>query len=152
MPAFPLLLAWTWVAATGELPTAWPLLFAVAALAGPMVSLANGLVDREADERTGRTGLAVALGQRRGWWVLAAADRDVHGLAWAALLVLAPRPVGALPVVVGAAGTASRSSALAGSASRDARYREGGLRCSSRSGSGALGVAWVAAVDDRDLS
>ena len=111
-----------------------------------MVSLANGLVDREADVRTGQTGLAVALGQRRGWTVLAVLTASVHGLAWAALLVLAPRPVGPVPILVGAGGTLLAIVGLAASASSASRRREAGWLLSA-GGLGALGVAWVAAVD-----
>jgi 4-hydroxybenzoate polyprenyltransferase len=146
VPAFPLLLAWTWIAATGELPPAWPLLFVVAGLAGPMINLANGLVDREADERTGRTSLAVALGARRGWLVLVGLTAIVHGLAWAALLGLAPRPLEPAPLLVAMAGTLLSAGGLVGSAGRDARAREGGFLLSAL-GLGTLGVAWVAAME-----
>jgi 4-hydroxybenzoate polyprenyltransferase len=145
VPAFPLLLAWTWVAAVGELPPAWPLLFAVAALAGPLVSLANGLVDHEADARTGRSGLAVRLGPLRGWWVLAALTATIYGLAWVSLLALAPRPPQPAPLVIATLGTALAVLGLAGSASLVTRRREAGWLCGAV-GLGALGVAWVAAV------
>jgi 4-hydroxybenzoate polyprenyltransferase len=145
VPAFPLLLAWTWVAAAGELPPAWPLLLGVAALAGPLVSLANGLVDLEADARTGRAGLAVRLGPRRGWWVLAALTATTYGLAWMSLLALAPWPPAPGPVLIALVGTAIALAGLAGSASREARRREAGWLLGAV-GLGALGVAWVAAV------
>ena len=145
VPAFPLLLAWTWVGAAGELPPAWPLLFAVAALAGPLVSLANGLVDHEADARTGRSGLAVRLGPRRGWWVLAALTATIYGLAWVSLLALAPRPPEPAPLLIALVGTVLAVLGLVGSASLDARRREGGWLLGAV-GLGALGVAWVAAV------
>lgn len=78
--ALPLLLAWTWAAA-GSLPATWPLLLLAAALAGPMLHLANSLVDVEADRLTGQRTLATALGAHRA--------RLVLGLLAAAILVLA---------------------------------------------------------------
>ena len=51
--AFPLLPLSTWLAATGELPPRAALLLPVAALAGPALQLANGLVDLERDRRSG---------------------------------------------------------------------------------------------------
>ena len=56
--ALPLLLAWTWSAVGAPLPATWPLMLAVAALAGPTLHLANSLVDLERDARAGRRTLA----------------------------------------------------------------------------------------------
>ena len=145
IPAFPLLLAWTWIAASGELPPAWPLLLSVAALAGPMISLGNGLVDREADVRTGRSGLAVVLGQRRGWQVLVVLTVLIHGLAWSALVVLARTPPEPATLLLAAAATLLAIVGLAGSARPEARWREAGWLLGAV-GLGALAVAWVAAL------
>ena len=100
--AFPLLLAWTWVAAAGSLPPAWPLLLPLAALAGPSIHLANSLVDIDADERAGARSLATALGRDRSRTALAILTFTVYGLAWAILFLTQDPPLAAL-VVAGAA-------------------------------------------------
>jgi 4-hydroxybenzoate polyprenyltransferase len=86
--AFPTLLAWTWVAAAGDLPPGWPLLLPLAALAGPAIHLANSLVDVEADARVGAASLATRLGHRRALIALTALTILVWVLAWAVLLSL----------------------------------------------------------------
>jgi 4-hydroxybenzoate polyprenyltransferase len=145
IPALPLLIAWTWVASAGDLPPAWPSLFVVAAIAGPMLSLANGLVDREADARTGRSGLAVRLGARRGWLVLVALTVTTYGLAWSSLLVLTGPSVPVAPASLGLAATGLALAGLRESRSRDPRRREAGWLLGAV-GLAALGVGWVAAV------
>jgi 4-hydroxybenzoate polyprenyltransferase len=115
----------------------------VAAAAGPLLSLANGLVDLEADARTGRSGLAVRLGPSRGWRVLAFGTAATYGVAW--LTLLAARPSGPWPAVLALAGTALAALGLIASASRDPRRREAGWLLGA-TGLGGLGVAWVAAV------
>lgn len=83
--AFPLLLAWTWLAAAGSLPPGWPILLPLAALAGPTLHLANSLVDLERDERSGTPSLATRLGPRRGRLSLATLTLGLYGLAWMGL-------------------------------------------------------------------
>jgi 1,4-dihydroxy-2-naphthoate octaprenyltransferase len=109
-----------------------------------MVSLANGLVDREQDVRSGRSGLAVRLGARRGWRVLVALTAVTYGLAWVSLLLLAPG-AGPAPILLGVAGTAFALAGLVGSRSADPRRREAGWLLGAV-GLCSLGVAWVAAV------
>lgn len=67
--ALPLLLAWSWMAAAGQLPPRWPLILAMAGLSGPTLHLANSLADLERDMAGGRRTLATRLGARgsRAW-------------------------------------------------------------------------------------
>ena len=70
--ALPLLLLWTWQAAAGTLPPAWPFILPLAAVAGPALHLANSLVDVATDERTAVPSLAIRLGATRARWTLVA--------------------------------------------------------------------------------
>ncbi len=83
--AFTILPLYAWHgAAGGPLPQAG-LLLPVAALAGPTLQLANGLVDLEADEAAGLRGPAVVLGRWRGTVLLALLEGVIHGVAWSSL-------------------------------------------------------------------
>lgn len=84
--AFVLLPIFAWVPVTGELPPGWGLLLAVAALAGPVLHLANSIVDLEADRAIGSNGLAAILGQRRAALLLSLLLAISYGIAWASLL------------------------------------------------------------------
>ena len=84
--AFPLLLAWTWLAAAGSLPPSWALLVPLAALAGPAIHLANSLADVDADIRADVPSLARSLGRARAVRILAILTSIVQLLAWAILL------------------------------------------------------------------
>lgn len=83
--AFPLMLAWTWVAAVGALAPGWPFLLPLAALAGPALHLANSLVDVDSDALAGRRSLATWLGPRRARATLAFLMSTILALAWATL-------------------------------------------------------------------
>jgi 4-hydroxybenzoate polyprenyltransferase len=84
--AFPLLPLSTWLAASGSLPPRPELLLPVAALAGPTLQLANGLVDLERDQRAGVRSLALWLGRRDSIVALAALTVGVYGIGWVSLL------------------------------------------------------------------
>ena len=84
--AFPLLPLSTWLAAAGTLPPRAELLLPVAALAGPTLQLANGLVDLERDGIAGVRSLSRWLGRRGSILVLAVLSAAVYGVAWASLL------------------------------------------------------------------
>jgi geranylgeranylglycerol-phosphate geranylgeranyltransferase len=86
--ALPLLLAWAWLAAAGTLPPGWPLLLPMAALAGPALHLANGIVDVEADRRVGRSSLASQLGIERARRVLAVLTTSIYAIGIVALAVI----------------------------------------------------------------
>lgn len=98
--AFPALLAWTWTAAAGTLPPGWPFLLPLAALAGPMIHLANSLVDLESDEQAGVTTLATRLGPTQARWALAGLTVSVYLFAWVALMSLAAVDAGAILAAV----------------------------------------------------
>jgi 1,4-dihydroxy-2-naphthoate octaprenyltransferase len=55
----------------------------VAFLAGPMLQLANGLVDVERDIAGGAAGLVTRLGRSRAWWALLGLQLVVNSLATA---------------------------------------------------------------------
>lgn len=142
--AFPLLLAWTWMAAAGSMPPGWPLLLPLAALAGPTIHLANSLVDLGADEQAGATSLAIRLGEDRAPLVLTILTASIYVLAWVILLWLAD-----LSTAVLAAATAATLCAGLGvglSWRSGSRAREQGWLLQA-AGLALLAVAWVAAAD-----
>ena len=139
--AFPLLLAWTWLAAAGEPPPGWPLLLPLAALAGPMIHLANGLADLEADARTGAPSLALALGRPRALRLLTVLTLVVQLLAWFVLLVV-DLPAGALALAAGASLLGWVGVALTW---RGERPAQAGWLCQAVSVA-LLAVAWAAGV------
>ena len=134
--AFPILLAWTWLAAAGTLPPGWPLLLPLAALAGPTIHLANSLVDLETDEALGLASLAVRLGRGRAWTVLVLLSASVHLLAWATLVAIRPLPP--LAVVLAAGGSLVAVVGLLRIRAVDRRGRVAGWLL------GALGLAMLA--------
>jgi 4-hydroxybenzoate polyprenyltransferase len=142
--AFPLLLAWTWMAAAGSLPPGWPLLLPLAALAGPTIHLANSLVDLDADEQAGVTSLATSLGEDRAPLVLTMLTASIHVLAWGILIWLADLPTAALAAATAATLCAGLGVSLSWRSST--RAREQGWRLQAI-GLALLAVAWVAAVD-----
>jgi len=113
--ALPLVPAFAWLGAGAGLPPRFPILAALALLAGTGLAVANGLVDLEGDLATGTAGVAAALGRRRALGVLVASDAAVvvvaAATAWSpgassspAWLVVA---IGALVCVAGARLSAS---------------------------------------------
>lgn len=95
--AFPLLPLYAWFGASGTMPPAYELLLPLAALAGPALQLANGVVDMERDRAAGLVTLAGRLGHSRTMLAMAAVLLAVHGTAWATVL-LTPKPE--LPVLL----------------------------------------------------
>lgn len=85
--AFPMLPLYAWWGASGQLPPQPELVLPLAALAGPALQLANGVVDVETDSRAGIATLAGRLGQRRSLAVMAALLAVIHGLAWLTLVL-----------------------------------------------------------------
>lgn len=141
--AFPLLLAWTWMAAAGTLPPAWQSLLPLAALAGPTIHLANSLADVESDHEAGTHSLATQLGFRPARWALAALVLGVYVLAWATFLVLATVTVVAVAAVLVATLTAAFGVVL--SWQEDSRAREAGWLLQAGA-LATLAVAWVASM------
>ena len=99
--AFPILPVYAWYGATGALPPRWEVLLPVAALCGPALQIANGLIDLESDAAAGLKTLPVSLGRRRSIVVMATLMAFVHVLAWLTLPADADPLVG---VIAGAAG------------------------------------------------
>jgi 4-hydroxybenzoate polyprenyltransferase len=141
--AFPLLLAWTWLAAAGTLPPGWPLLLPLAAVAGPTVHLANSLVDVEVDIAAGAATLATRLGRRAGLLTLTALSACVWFAAWAVLLWLPSLPGAALAAALGA--TILGWLGVAASWGAAPSVREAGWLAQAVA-LGALSVAWVVAA------
>jgi len=100
--AFPLLPLYAWYGATGELPPRWEILLPVAILAGPALSVANGLVDLDTDSAGGARTLAVQLGRRRSLVFVGVAQAVIHGLAFATLPQDVPMLVPMLSGIAGA--------------------------------------------------
>jgi 4-hydroxybenzoate polyprenyltransferase len=143
MVAFPTLLAWTWLAAAGELPPGWPLLLPLAALAGPAIHLANSLVDVEMDASVGATSLATRLGRRRALLALTWLTTLVWVLAWAVLLSLGSVPREAGLAAVGASLMAGVG--LAASWQRSGAIRQAGWLLQAVA-LAILALAWVVAA------
>lgn len=142
--AFPLLLAWTWMAAAGSLPPGWPFLLPLAALAGPTIHLANSLVDLDADEQAGVASLATSLGEARAPFVLAILTACIYVLAWVILAWLADPS----PEALAAATAATLCAGLGVSLSwrTGSRAREQGWLLQA-AGLALLAVAWVTAAE-----
>ena len=100
--AFPILPIYAWYGAVSGLPPRWEILVPVAALAGPALQLANGLVDFETDRAAGLRTLAVSLGRRNALALMAAGLLFVHLLAWVTIPPEAPEVVSLLAGVAGA--------------------------------------------------
>ncbi len=141
--AFPLLLAWTWMAAAGSLPPGWPLLLPLAALAGPTIHLANSLVDVEADRRAGLTSLATSLGEDRAPLVLTILNGIIYGLAWTILLGRPALPAAALVAAALATFCAALGVSLSWRSTRMERELGWLLQAA---GIALLAVAWTSAA------
>jgi 4-hydroxybenzoate polyprenyltransferase len=147
--AFPLLLAWTWLAAAGRLPPAWPVLLPLAALAGPAIHLANSLVDIDADRRAGMASLATRLGIERARIVLAVLVAIIYLLGWTALVSMAGLTLSAALGALGATVLAGLGVLL--SWQSDVRAREAGWLLQAV-GLAILAVAWVGSAADMLLA
>jgi 4-hydroxybenzoate polyprenyltransferase len=147
--AFPLAIAYPWVGVTGALPPRLLLLVPVAALAGPALHLANGLVDAEEDRSAGQQSLVTRLGRRGSLRVAAFLTAAVYLVAWATLLASEPVPEVAIGLAVAA--TILAAAGVAGSASGNRRARSAGWMAQAV-GIGTLAVAWFAAVSTAPLA
>jgi 4-hydroxybenzoate polyprenyltransferase len=102
--ALPLVPAFAWLGAGAGLPPRFPVLAALALVAGTALAVGNGLIDLEGDAATGTAGLAGALGRRRAIGVVVVCDAAVVVLA--AVTAWSPRSQPTLPwlaLLVGAA-------------------------------------------------
>jgi 4-hydroxybenzoate polyprenyltransferase len=124
--AFPILPVFAWYGATGTIPPPRAeLLLPLAALAGPALHIANGLVDYETDAAAGVRNLPILLGRPVAIFVMAALTVVIHGLAWAT--ISGSSGVAALSVLVSASSLATV-----------------GIGLSSRSGVSDRRVGWTA--------
>ena len=114
--ALPLVPAFAWLGSGAGLPPRFPILVALALLAGTGLAVANGLVDLEGDVATGTAGVAGVLGRHRALGVVVGCDAAMIVMAVAtasstgapsspAWLVVA---TGALVCVAGAGLSAGR--------------------------------------------
>lgn len=142
--ALPLLPLYAWWGASGQPPPRYELLLPLAALAGPALQLANGLVDVERDRRAGVTSLVAVLGPDRARALSAAIQALIHGVAW---VTLAGSTVGVSTIAAQllALGAMLAVAGIVLSGFLDERARERGWRLQATS-IGLLAVAWLSAV------
>jgi 4-hydroxybenzoate polyprenyltransferase len=130
-----------WWGAAGDLPPRSEILLPIAALAGPTLQLANGLVDLEADRLAGSRGPVVRMGRRWALTILALSQVAVHGVAWLSLTT-----GGALPsTVLLLAGSGLAAAGWSLSAAGDSSRREWGWKAQAAS-IVLLGGGWLAAA------
>lgn len=138
--AFAILPVYAWYGAVAQLPPRPEFLEPLAALAGPVIQLSNGLADLERDSRAGLATLATRLGRKRSVLLIAMLLATVHGLAW---LTLSGTSATALAPVA-----AASTSALVGlglSAASQPSRRELGWMVQAGS-LVLLGLGWAAAI------
>lgn len=114
--ALPLLPAYAWLAATGTVPSWFVALGPMAALAGTALTIANAAADAERDREAGVASIAVDLGPRRSFAVIAGLWLGIGIIATGSLAVLTsvvPWGVvvlGAVAAAIGAARVGMRGS------------------------------------------
>lgn len=139
--AFTVLPLYAWYGAAGGPPPQAEFLLPVAALTGPALQLANGLVDLEADQAAGLRGPAVILGRVRATVMLILLQAVIHGLAWLSVAGQGP----SVPAVVAlAAGTTCAGVGVRLTAGRE-RGRERGWRLQA-AGIVCLAFGWLLGV------
>jgi 4-hydroxybenzoate polyprenyltransferase len=141
--ALPLLPVYAWYGAVGTLPPRAELLLPLAAMAGPALQLANGLVDLERDRGLGISGLPVVLGRTGALAGMAVLHSLIQAVAWLTLL-LGPPVAPEILLLVLATGAITLGG-LGLSASLETPRREWGWRAQAV-GLALLAVAWLAAV------
>jgi 4-hydroxybenzoate polyprenyltransferase len=138
--AFVILPVYAWFGASGQMPPRSEFLLPLAALAGPLIQLSNGLADLERDAAAGLPTLARRLGRRSSLLVIALLLAVIHGLAW--LTLASSRATGFVPVV---AATLLGLLGLGLSASPRPALREIGWMIQACA-IALLGLGWVSAV------
>jgi 4-hydroxybenzoate polyprenyltransferase len=136
--AFPVLPVFAWYGVTGTLPPRWEILLPVAALAGPALQLANGLVDLELDATAGLRTLPVMLGRRATVITMAVLMGVIHALGWITLPV--DSGMAAIAITVAATGLAAIGVALSNRAGRRSRDTGWSLQAASIA---ALAAGWL---------
>ncbi len=134
-----------WWGVASALPPRAELLLPIAALAGPTLQLANGLVDVEGDRLAGLRGPVVVLGRRPSLAILGLLQLAVHIIAWVTLMTggsAAPTPATLLAI---SAGSVSAAAGWSWSKSHEPGRRERGWQAQAASivllGGGWLGAA-----------
>lgn len=138
--AFAILPVYAWHGVTGQLPPRPEFLLPLAALAGPLIQLSNGLSDLERDAATGIGTLATRLGRRGSLTVICALLVVIHGLAWATLVGVNVTTFLPVAAASGVAITGLALSASAGQAWREVGWMTQAVAVA------LLGLAWVSAV------
>jgi 4-hydroxybenzoate polyprenyltransferase len=138
--AFAILPIYAWYGAAGVRPPRAEFLIPLAALAGPLIQLANGLADLERDAAAGLPTLATRLGRRGSLTVIAVLLVVIYGLAW---LTLTPATTAALLPAAGATTLALIGLGL--SAAARPAWREAGWMVQAVS-IALLGLAWLSVV------
>ncbi len=141
--ALPVLPLYAWWGAVSMFPPRAELVVPLAALAGPALQLANGIVDDERDRAAGASSLAVVLGRPRALALTFILQGTIHGLAWLSLTSAAVPDVLALGTV--ALATSIAAAGLIMSASRSETRRERGWQAQAVS-VGLLALGWLAAA------
>ncbi len=141
--ALPVLPLYAWWGAVSTLPPRAELLVPLAALAGPALQLANGMVDDERDRASGASSLAVVLGRPRALALTVILQGTIHGAAWLSLAATFGRD--ALPLATVALATGTAAVGLILSASQAETRRERGWQAQAVS-VGLLALGWLAAA------
>ncbi len=136
-----------WWGAVGTLPPRPELLLSVAALAGPTLQLANGLVDVESDRLAGLRGPVVRLGRHDAWVILGGVQVVIHSIAWLSLAGDAT-PLIAPLAIASASLLAATGWVLSGRA--EGTLRELGWQAQAAS-IVLLGAAWLATAAEGPL-
>lgn len=141
--AFPLLPVYVWWAVATTLPPRPDVLLPVAALAGPTLQIANGLVDLEGDHLTGMRGPVVLLGHRRSLLVLVLLEGIVHGIGIITLVIAGAERAVTIGCVLAAGVMAALGVMM--SASPAVAVREVGWRAQAMA-IALLGIGWTLSV------
>lgn len=136
----PLLPAYGWIGAAGELPASFAILLPIAVMAGAALAIANARADMERDVEAGVDSVAIRLGSGRAWAVNAGLLAGVVAAAGATLVANGPPPgalVGAIAaaLVIGLGGVIGRVG--------DGVQRERAWEVQAI-GLGLLALAWLA--------
>jgi 4-hydroxybenzoate polyprenyltransferase len=143
--ALPIVPVYAWWGAVEQLPPRPELLLPLAALAGPALQLANGLVDIERDRVAGTRSFALWLGRSRALTIMALLHAVIHGLAWLSLVVGSPRPALLPLLLLVVAGVAAAGGVMLSAASEEVG-RERGWRAQAAS-VGVLALGWLIAAN-----
>lgn len=139
--AFVILPVYAWYGAAAGLPPRSEFLLPLAALAGPIIQLSNGLADIDRDRAVGVRTLAARLGQRRSVIIVGLLIAIIHLLAWLTL----PGAAVTAATLLAAAATLLAVAGLALSAARRPMLREAGWMTQAAS-IALLGLGWVSAA------